>query len=74
MSAIHLLKFAGTGAGLWYPNLQNPMTLLLVQMAVGITFYGAIAGLSPISTYVEFRAHILSYFEHGIGRQAGGRA
>ena len=38
MSAIHLLKFAGTGAGLWCPNLQNPMTLLLVQMAVGTIF------------------------------------
>lgn len=74
MSAIHLLKFAGTGAGLWCPNLQNPMTLLLVQVAVGTIFYGAIAGLSPISTYVEFRAYILPYFEHGIGRHTGGRA
>ena len=74
MSAIFYLKFKSTGAWFLLLDLSNPLTLLLVQLAVGLTVYGAIAGLSRMSTYVEFRSLVFSYFGPGSERRAEGSA
>lgn len=72
MSAILFLKSRSMEAWFLLIYLTNPLTLLLVQMAVGLTIYGLIAGLSRMSTFVELRAEILSYMGHESGKRAEG--
>jgi teichuronic acid exporter len=74
MSSIFYLKFENIGAWLLHIKINNPLTLLLVQLAVGLAVYGCIAGLSRMSTYVEFRSLVFSYFGLGSERRAGGDA
>jgi O-antigen/teichoic acid export membrane protein len=74
MSAIFYLKFKSTGVWLLHFDINHPLTLLLVQLAVGLTVYGCITGLSRMSTYVEFRSLVFSYFWPGSERRAGGNA
>ena len=47
MSAIFYLKFKSTGAWFLLLDLSNPLTLLLVQMAVGLMVYGCHCGVKP---------------------------
>jgi O-antigen/teichoic acid export membrane protein len=70
MSAIFYLKSPITGAWFLPLDINKPLTLLLVQLAVGLTVYGAIAGLSRMSAYVELRSLVFSYFGPGSKRQA----
>jgi teichuronic acid exporter len=72
MSAMLYLKFKSTGAWFLLPDFNNPLTLLLVQVAVGVMVYGAIAGLSGMSTFVEFRSLLFSYFKPGSVRRGEG--
>jgi teichuronic acid exporter len=74
MSAIFFLQLKRTGAWFLPLDISNPLTLLLVQLAVGLTVYGFIAGLSRMSTYVEFRSLVFSYFRPDSGRRAEGNA
>lgn len=73
MSTILYLKLKTTGAFL-LADLKNPLTLLLVQMAVGLVIYGAIAGLSPMSAFVELRFQVRSYLGYTPIMRAEGEA
>jgi len=68
MSAILFLKLKNPGGWFLLLDLKNPVTLLLVQVAVGLAVYGVIAGLSPMIAFVEFRSQIISYLSHSSGR------
>jgi teichuronic acid exporter len=62
MVAVKYLDFVSSAANLGSLHPGNPLVLLLVQMAVGLIAYGTIAGLSPMSTYVDFRAQVMALF------------
>jgi teichuronic acid exporter len=74
MLAIFYLKLQSTGAWFLLPNLTSPLSLLLMQTSVGLMVYGAIAGLSRMNAFVEFRFQILSYLGSGAVRRAEGKA
>ena len=56
------LKFKSTGAWFLLLNLTNPLTLVAGADGRRVTVYGSIAGLSRMSTYVEFRCPSLFLF------------
>lgn len=74
MLAVLFLKLKSMGAWFLLFDLKHPWTLLLVQMAVGLMVYGAIAGLSRMSAFVEFRFQVLSYLGYSSIRRAEGNA
>jgi teichuronic acid exporter len=74
MSAIPYLKLMSLGARPGFPDLENPVMRLLVQTAVGLAVYGAIAGLSRMSSFVEFRFQVLSFLGYALVRRAEGSA
>jgi len=73
MSTILYLKLKTTGAFL-LADLKTPLTLLLVQMAVGLVVYGAIAGLSRMSAFVELRFQVRSCLGYASIMRAEGEA
>jgi teichuronic acid exporter len=70
MSAVPYLKFQTAETRFLVPDLAKPLTLLLVQLAVGGMVYGAIVGWSRMSNFIELRAEILAYLGHGSGKRA----
>lgn len=70
MLAILRLKFRSTAAGFEFFDLNYPLTLLLIQTAVGLMVYGSIVGLSRISNFVEFRSQVLSYLGYDCVKRA----
>lgn len=55
-----LLLFLVSGMLIYEAHLE----VLNLQACVGLTIYRAIAGISRVSTFVEFLLQIKSYFRH----------